>query len=423
MLNRHDRGQILIMTAFSLVALLAIAALSLDVSYMYDKRNRLYAAADAAAKSGAIEVHRNSSITLANLQQFANQQVIYHGFDPYGTTTVTVSNCGTSGHAPCNGPYTGNDNYVEVFVSEPTATFLATVLGRFSMTPGARAVAGTSPGVNCIVTLGGPGSVPTSLNIGSSSTINLPGCAIADNGDLSIDSSAYIVDASTGVTGTCSGTGGGCSHVSNMNTGSTPASDPLANLPTLTNTYGACTSPPIAGGGTLTTLSGNACYSSIDATTNQPNIFLNPGVYYITGPFRVGNNATVTGSGVLLYFAGTAATGGCTATATAGCIDVANSATFNLSAPTSGTYNGILMFQEATDQLNATFDGNNPIYNLSGAMYFPNADVSFRNGLNATNDCMLFVARSLLIEHGNGSFSNVCSAYGGSPILTVSIAE
>ena len=83
----------------------------------------------------------------------------------------------------------------------------------------------------------------------------------------------------------------------------------------------------------------------------------------------------------------------------------------------------VLIWQNAADQLNASFTGNNPNYSFSGAMYFPNADVSFRNGLSASNDCTVFVTRTLSIDHGSGNFSNACSAYGGSPILTIAMAE
>ena len=55
---RCERGQLLILMAVSMVAFLGITALSIDASYLYSQRNRLYAAADAAAKTGAIEVKR-----------------------------------------------------------------------------------------------------------------------------------------------------------------------------------------------------------------------------------------------------------------------------------------------------------------------------------------------------------------------------
>src|SRR5438874_2324252 len=126
-----DRGQILILTALSMTVLLGISALSLDASFMYDKRNRMHAAADAAAKSGAIEVHRNSSVTSTQLQAFADQQVNRHGFTPTsygGTVAVTVNN------PPASGPFFGDASYVEVIVSQPTSTFFGGVLGIVGMT-------------------------------------------------------------------------------------------------------------------------------------------------------------------------------------------------------------------------------------------------------------------------------------------------
>ena len=71
---RGERGQILLLTALSMTTLLAMAALSIDASFMYDKRNRLYAAADAGAKSAALEVRRGNT-TPANLQAFADHGV------------------------------------------------------------------------------------------------------------------------------------------------------------------------------------------------------------------------------------------------------------------------------------------------------------------------------------------------------------
>ena len=407
-----DRGQILILTALSMTALLAVAALSLDASYMYDKRNRLHAAADAAAKSGAIEVKRNPSISNADLQVFADQQVTAVGFSPGGATSVVVS------HPPVSGPFTGSASYVEVVVSEPTSTFFGNILGWASMTPGARAVAGESSGPNCIITLGGPTASPESFTLGNS-TLTMPGCNVANAGDMvTTNPNATIAAAGTGVTGACSG--GGCGNITNMTTGAPPPTDPLAGLAAPANPGGCAPAPPPIAG--VMNLPGNSCYSRI-TVPNNTTVNFGAGLIYLTGGFTTGNNPNVNGTGIMIYLAGAAATGPCTAAAIAGCFNIGNFATFNLSAQTSGPYSGILFFQDPANHLNAEFDGNNPTYNLSGAMYFPGADVSFRNGLGATNDCMLFVARSLLIQNGNGSFSNVCSAYGGSPILTVSIAE
>jgi Flp pilus assembly protein TadG len=409
---RDARGQILILTALSMTVLLGMAALSVDASFMYDKRNRLYAAADAAAKLAATEVHRRAATCdePATLQAFANEEVARHGFNPSGATSV-VMNC-----PPSSGPYAGNHTYVEALVSETTNTFFGNVLGILSATPGARAVAGMGPGANCIVTLGGS----PSLSIGSSSTISMA-CNVAAGGDITVDSSGSITGGSTDASGTCSGTGGGCSNVANLTINAPAPTDPLAGLfPVLANP-GTCQSLLL----TADTTIGPGCYSRIRMDATGITLTMTAGNYYINGPFTTANNPTIIGTGVFLYLDGTAPTGPCSDSplSPAGCFDIGNSATVTLSAPTSGTYTAMLIWQASTDQLNASFMGNNPTYDMSGAMYFPNADVTFRNGLSGTNDCTLFVTRSLSIDHGTGSFSNTCSAYGGSPILAVSVAE
>ena len=85
---RCEHGQILVVTAVSLVALLGIAALSIDAAYMYDQRNKLYAAADAAAKSSAFAYKQNTS---SNLFEFARHEVTLMGLTP-----VVSTNCSTS---------------------------------------------------------------------------------------------------------------------------------------------------------------------------------------------------------------------------------------------------------------------------------------------------------------------------------------
>jgi Flp pilus assembly protein TadG len=397
-----DGGQILILAAVSMTVLFGIAALSIDASYMYDKRNRLYAAADAAAKSAAIEVQRNASVTLSNLQDFADQQVAAHGFSPGSPTSVVVH------WPPTSGPFTGSTTHVEVIVSEPTSTFFGVVLGWTSMTPGARAVAGASPGLNCIITLS---SDATSLDIGNS-TLTMPGCSVADNGGLNTANPNTTIDArSIGLTGTCAGQA--CPQA-NQQTGVPPTLDPFANL-AMPAVGSPCPDVSISGGPLA-----SGCYHNITVANNQA-ISLS-GTYVITGRFRMGNSGTLNGSGVLIYFAGSSVAGPCSGAVTAGCFDAGNGTTFNLTAQTSGAYRGILFIADPANHLNFAFD-NQVDWNVSGALYMPGTAVSFRNTVDVTNDCALFVSASLFIRNGCGTFSNACTAFGGSPILTVSIGE
>jgi len=421
-LYSDERGQLLVITAVAGLMLVSVAALSINAAFAYDRRNRLYAAADAAAKSGAIEVERNASISQTALEAFANQQVAAHGFTPAACGSLT----GTSVcvyHPPVSGPYLGNSNFVEAVVSHRIPTFFGTVLALTQMNPGARAVAGPGPGPDCLVvlkTLPSPNdTAPWGLDIGNM-RLNLPTCSITINQNLQTNSNTptdAINATSVGIAGGCQGPA--CPQARQV-TGVPALADPLLGDYTAPTDPGGCT----AVNDPATALT-PGCYSKITTGSNKTLTF-SQGVYYITGPVLIGNNNVVTntGNGVLLYFAGTAATAAnCTTTSTAGCIDVANNANVTLSAQTTGPYTALLMWQNSANLMNATFNGNNPTYNLKGAMYFPRANVSFNNGLNAANDCMLFVAWTLKLDNGNGNLSNVCAGYGGSPIQTVSMAE
>lgn len=388
-----ESGSILILTALSMVVLLGIAALSLDVSFMYDKRNRLHAAADAGAKSAAFELQRNFSISLTDLRTFANQQVSAHGFNPAGTTSVVVN------HPPASGAFIGNLGYVEVIVSEPTSTFFGKILGWASMTPGARAVAGTSNNLACIITLKASGTSPYSLEIGNT-TMTLNGCGVADGGDLNGANPNSRINGtpmpSVGIVGSCYNN---CGNMGSLTTGAPTPTDPLAGLPAYPNP-GGCIA------GVAPTLS-PGCYTTIATSVTK----LNPGVYYVTGKLDVATN--LTGTDVMIYL-----TGG-------GYISIGNNNALHLSAPRSGTYTGIAIFQDPSDS--HAFDvHNNSDLDVNGAIYMPGVDVDINNSLSFINtNCTLFIAHSLNIRNGNGSMSNAgcASTFGGAAFLSVSIAE
>jgi hypothetical protein len=96
-----------------------------------------------------------------------------------------------------------------------------------------------------------------------------------------------------------------------------------------------------------------------------------------------------------------------------------------LVAPTAAsgaTYPGIALYQVASNTNPITFE-NSSMLNLTGALYAPSSDVSFRNGLDTSSDCVLFVVKSITIDNGNGALNNACATYAGSPLMTVSLAE
>jgi hypothetical protein len=379
-------------TAISMVALLAIAALALDVSYMFDKRNRLHAAADAAAKSAAIEVFRNPSAAQADLEAFADQQVAAHGFSPSrlgGTTSVVIN------HGPASGPFAGNANYVEAIVSENTSTFFAKIIGWSAMTPSATAVAGTGNPANCLITM-------QDLSIGNS-VIDTNGCSVAVGGNLGgTNPNAEVTGTpvpSVAVTGTCSGT---CGAMGTLTTGAPPPTDPLAGLAAPLPTGVNC---PAGAPGTAATLS-PGCYTSIASTVTT----LNAGIYYITGPVDIDS---LTGNNVMLYLTG------------AGQLTAQNNKSLTITAPSTGAYKGIAIFQDPSDTNDIDIK-NNFTLTVTGALYFPGTNITIKNSLLIANTtCTVFIAKSLNVFNGSGNFTNSGCAglYGGAAYLTVTIAQ
>ena len=80
-----------------------------------------------------------------------------------------------------------------------------------------------------------------------------------------------------------------------------------------------------------------------------------------------------------------------------GGVTMAGGATANLSAPTSGTWQGILFFQARGDTTASTLVGGTS-QSLAGTIYFPSAALTFTGGsnTNATNTTIVADTLSLV---------------------------
>ena len=133
---------------------------------------------------------------------------------------------------------------------------------------------------------------------------------------------------------------GNASFQPTATTGISPVPDRLAGL-TGPSTTGLTNYGSKSLGGNSRTIN-PGIYSQISVSGNA-RLTLNTGIYIIEGGgFTVTGNASVSGSGVMIYNAGSnyPSTGG-----TFGGITLSGDGRFSLSAPTSGTYAGILIFQ------------------------------------------------------------------------------
>ena len=392
---RSQTGSVVIMVALSMTMLLTLAAVSFSTSHAYDRRNQLAAAADAAAKSGAIEVRRNSSVTDAHLVRFGREEARRQGFNMAGSIAVDVHKC-TSGGATCTSPY-NTAYYVEAIVTDTISTFFGSLLPVTSLTLRARAVAGSSPSPYCIVALAPTSGTPT-ISIGNA-VINMPNCIVAGAGNIvGTNSNARINAENVLVAGTCSGV---CSGFTNLRQNDPAPLDPLASL-----------SQPSNPGGCSTTAASSlsaGCYNNISV---GGTVTMSPGIDYVTGKINFSTNANLVGaSGVMLYLAPGAS------------IVFGNNNTLTLSAPTSGTYAGVSFYQDRSNNTAITFNSNSGLY-ITGAFYAPSASVSFGNHIGYTGACSQVVVYRLTIANGSGDLDDTsCTAYGGSALRSAAMAE
>jgi len=149
---------------------------------------------------------------------------------------------------------------------------------------------------------------------------------------------------------------------------------------------------------------------------NGMNAQLSSGIYVINGgSFSVqgGSQLTATG-GVLIYLTGGAY------------VNIANGTTVTLSPQSTGTYQGVLFYQDRTvsNPAASTFAGGTNM-NLSGSLYFPNSLININNG--AHDSVMAFVAKRVSFQGGSYTINAATSqsqtgiAAGTTP--TVSLIE
>lgn len=393
---KDESGQAMILTLLSMTVLIGFVGFATDVGLLFHAKRNMQIAADSAAIAGAAELGY-TDITTAG-QDAAAQNGVTNGVNG----VVAINN------GPLYGPHAGSAAYVEAIVSQPQHTFFigpfATLFGGTSsslnsMTVTARAVATLGSSQGCVYTLGSSGA---DIDITGNATISLPNCGILDNSSsnnaMDLTGNVSVTAQSIGIVGNASDTGNITVSPTPV-TGINPVGNPLASLPSPTVPPSCTGSFSETGNWTGTISSG--CYTSFNATGNV-NVTLNPGVYIIDGTFGgFTGNVTVTGTGVTFYLLGSS--------------NLTGNVAMNLSAPTSGTYNGILFYQPSSNTNAFSLTGNAGS-TLKGIVYAPSANVTF-TGNSGSNVYTDFVVGSLTLT-GNAGFNDYAAIAGNNTPLT-----
>lgn len=397
---QDDSGQALVIGALCISLLLCFVALSVDVGLLFAQQQSLQTAADSAAITGAAETNYGDVTSAAKADAAKN------GFtDGVNNVTVTVNS------PPASGPNANATGFVEVIISKQQHTWFMGLGGKSSITVAARSVATLAPAQNCMYALNSTG---TDLNFSNGANIDLSGCNIygasSSLTDFSASGGAKVTAANILAVGGSS-ISGGAKVSPTPTTGVTPVSDPLAYLSPPSFSTSSCVADPNIGWGTHTigpsTSGGTICYNGL-SVGGGGTLTLNPGLYIINGVLNFGGGATITGTGVTFYLPPGAS------------LSIGNGANETLAAPTSGTYNGILFYQDRSNTTTEDLEGGSNS-SFQGILYFPKANFTFENGTSTTTYASI-LAGSLTFKGGT-KVQNYAQKNRRSPLNSARMVE
>ncbi len=315
-----------------------------------------------------------------------------------------------------NNPVAGSSpNYwVRYTVTEALPTLFSAVLGFQHLTISGRATAGVFQGVQgaCIYALDPTAS--SAISLGGNTQVSA-GCGVYDNSNSSSaltcsnNTTLNAGTSSISVVGlaVCNGT---VSPAPSQNQPQT--SDPFSSVPAppipsrCDNTKGLSQSDngkiSMGSDGMYVICNGGGITMKSNGTLNLPS-----GIYILKGGGIDWENGTVSGSNITFYLTGPSPSG----------IKINGNMVVNLTAPTSGTYWGLLFFQDRTlsSPPASTLNGGST-QNLNGTVYLPGSGVTYNGGSTSSvtalvADTISFVGASYFGTDTNGTTTGIGRPY------------
>ncbi len=438
---RDESGNILVLTALSLIVLMSFLALAIDVGNLYYTQRQLQTMADSAAMAGALEYDACAGTKNCSVMQTAATTALTEGLTPTPAAPTLVTQCAaasgaagqvflTLNNGPCavaGDPNAGAANYVEAVVSEKAPTYFAGLFGVATVQLSARAEAGQSlPSGPCMDVTGTSGQTLT-LNSGAKIT-DAPGanCGVWDNstasGTCTGGTPAVMADSGSTVNvGSFNIKGNDCSNGAFLNpsptVGASAVPDPFAaeiTAGTLTVPTQPGNSPTNSGTVNGTTTLQPGTYTGLNFNGSGYTVTMEPGLYYFTGSLNIGAQ-NLTGTGVTIYME-------------SGALTMNSASQMTLSAPTSGPQAGMLIWEASNNTSSMILDsGSNSSW--GGAIYVPDAQLTLNGGSTAAAYGMV-VANSVMLNSTltlacTSMPGGVCPGSGGasSGSATVALAE
>jgi Flp pilus assembly protein TadG len=422
---RKEEGQTLVLTALSMMILLAFMALAIDVGLLFRAKRNLQTAADAAATAAALDyLYNSSSGTAVDLAKTVGITAANDNLKVMGTSATTVVHSGKDKEITT--PYHNSSGYFEAIVTQSAPTMFMGMFGVGTVPIAARAVAG-APGVNdyCVYILKETGDLgsgkkgDSTIYLQGSFTIKAKDCGILIDGTSS--DTLLVKDAGGSLDAGAVAVVGGSDLNKNANitpapvTGVAPVSDPMEalSLPTPSG----CVKPT---GGVVTgqvgTAGGTVCYTG---NVTVQNAVLNGTVIFDKGDVTFGGSVSSGTKGSTIDIT----TGGMTENA---------NTVFGLSAPTDGPYSGVVLMAPRTNSSIFEFEFGNSHGTISGTVngiiYLPDAQLFLHDSGGDHSGGLVLNTDLIIGELNDQTASLTINSYSDSnptltPLKHVSLVE
>ncbi len=412
-IKNDERGQVLIITALCIVAFIGFLGLSVDIGALFYAKRQMQAAADAAATAAAIEyLHsdyvnnlataKSGAITAGTNAAKAND--VSFGSALSATVSVNTNASSPAAHQGCS----GSTCYFEAVITKQNPTLFYSVFlglwkgsGSGNLTVAARAVAGT-PGVsqNCGFLTASSG---TALTVKGNWKIDAANCGIYINSNSTAVEDDTGNAAKSGINAASIELVGPAPNDITKTSGSTatitqvlPQTIPFENLP----------SPTPSGCVSKSSLTGNVSPGCYSGNLTIGTATMAAGTYIFTGNVTI--NGSLTGTGVTIDM-------------DSGSLTVKpGSSSMNISAPTSGTYNGILIYQPSKNVNPLNMQAGSSSGTFSGYIYAPSATFSMQDNGGGLSVSGLIVKN---IDNGPADLTITGYSASTSPLKVVSLVE
>ncbi len=434
-----SRGQVLLLVTLSSVPIFAMIGLVSDIGWMHFLKKSAQASADAAASAAILQFQdtvsgssfvcgdpgvvcqaptacRPDIAAPANALENACLYAARNGFSTARSNqSVTVAANVTNPPPTAPGVYSAS-YWVTVRVSQQVPQLFSAVLGNTTGTIAARATAAVTPSRDCIYALdpaasgalsvGGTAALTASCGVYVDSSSPT---ALVTNGTALLSATEYNVVGGVSVHTPLSPT---------PNLDAPPlVRDPLGSLPAPTVPSGCDHTNYTVKGWATPTLSPGVYCGGISIGNGTATF--SPGIYILKGGGLTtqDSNSHAVGAGVMFYNT-------FDATHPYGSINLSANSTVSFSAPTTGTYAGILFFQDraVTGHPVESFGGGSSS-KLEGAIYEPASNITFFGNASMTAAYTILIANQISMVGTSYVRNDYSSLPGGTPIKQVGLVE